>query len=312
MKIRKMKIVFSLFAIAAGYIVINGYNGGPAAAGAYDCSGAETGLGNPTGCFAGSGCHSSVANAGIAVTLEFDSAGTPTTHYVAGKAYTVTITGTNNTSNNLPRFGLQIGCIKGATPSAAPTQTGTWMAPYPTNTRYTAPFTKYYLVGVVEHSTRLTPFSGSGGNGTVYKETFNWTAPVSGTDTISFWGALNAVNNNGNADGGDLWNVTHIIIYNWSPTAVVSIQNTAFNMGIFPNPASQHATLKYSLKENSNVQADLYNICGQKVCTLFNGTQTAGAHTQLINLADLNLKSGIYMVAINDGAKSSTQKLIVQ
>lgn len=312
MKIRKMKLVFGLCAIAAGYIVINGYNAGPASAGAYDCSGAETGLGNPTGCNVGGSCHSSSATSGIAVTLEFDSAGTPTTHYVGGRSYTVTITGTNNTSNNLPRFGLQIGCIKSSTPSASPTQAGTWKAPYPTNTHYAAPFTKYFLVGVVEHSTRLTPFSGTGGNGTVYKETFNWTAPLSGTGTISFWGALNVVNNNASADAGDLWNTTHIIVDEWPPNGIASIENNSFDMGIFPNPANEHATVEYSLKETSDVQADLYNICGRKVCTLFNGTQSAGAHTQLINIADLNLKSGIYMVAIYDGTKSSTKKLIVQ
>lgn len=305
-----MKIVLCLCVITMGYIVINGYSGGPAATAQYDCTGAETDNGNPAGC-TGGGCHSSSATAGIAVTLELDSAGMPTTHYVGGMSYTVVITGTNNTSNNLPKFGMQIACVKGTTPSATPTQTGTWNGPYPLGTHYSAPAT-YFLVGVVEHGTRLSPFSGTGGNGTVYKETFKWTAPMSGTGTISFWGALNAVNNNGSADGGDLWNVTHIVINEWNLTSVASIRNNAFNMGIFPNPANEHATLEYSLKETSDVQADLYNICGQKVCTLFNGTQTAGEHAQVINIASLNLKRGIYIVAINDGTKSSTQKLIVQ
>src|ERR1700722_18150760 len=113
MKIHKIKFLLSLFVATSFYIAISGYKEGPANYQGWECTGAETGLGNPTGCYGGSGCHSSSATAGIAVVLELDSTGgVPTTHYTGGLTYTVKITGTNNTGNNLPKYGFQKACIK--------------------------------------------------------------------------------------------------------------------------------------------------------------------------------------------------------
>lgn len=312
MKWNKVRVSLSLFTATTFYIIISAYSGGPASAGGYDCTGAETGLGNPAGCTVPGGCHSASATAGIAVTIELDSVGVPTTHYMGGMTYTVKITGTNNTASNLPRYGFQMGCIKGSVPLQTPTNVGTWKSPFPASTHYAAPQATLYAVGVVEHSTRLSPLSGSGGNGTVYSRTFNWTAPNVGTGTISFWGALNAVNNDGSADGGDLWNTTHLIVNEWAFDAVASIEQNSLNVNVFPNPASDYATLEYTLKESTNLQAELYDISGRKVCNLFSEEQAAGIHQQPINLSILNLRSGIYVVVLNDGVNLTCKKLIMQ
>src|SRR5438132_105420 len=120
---KKTTLTYLLFAGLGIYITISGYQAGPGTNG-YDCTGAETGLGNPTGCKT---CHGSNATAGIAVALELDSTGgVPTTHYTGGMTYSVKISGTNNTANSLPKYGLQIGSIKGSSAMITPVNAGTW------------------------------------------------------------------------------------------------------------------------------------------------------------------------------------------
>ena len=308
----KKKSLLVLFTAIACSVVISGYHAGPAANG-YDCTGAETGLGNFAGCGGTGGCHSSSATTGITLTVVLDSAGKPTTHYTGGKAYTIVITGTNTTTNSLPKFGFQIGCIKGSASVVTPTNEGTFGSPYPASTHYSAGVASYYVLNVVEQSTQLSPTSGTGGNGTVYKETINWTAPAKGTGTVSFWAALNAVNNDGNADKQDLWNLKNVAISEWPvATGVDQVTENTLNLSVYPNPAKYSTTLNYNLTEEANVQVGMYNMAGQKVYDMNYGQQTAGDHQQQLDLAGMNLKSGIYIITINQGDKVSTRKLIVQ
>jgi hypothetical protein len=306
----KIKSLLILFAAVTCGIVFSSYREGAATYGGWQCTGSETDQSNPNGC-KGSGCHAASATPGIAITLELDSAGISTTHYVGGGSYTVKITGTNNTASSLPKFGFQISCIKDTIPQAAPTNEGTWPGPFAAGTQYTAPLT-YYLAGVVEHNTPLAPTSGTGAKGTIYSETFNWTAPAKGTGTISFWGVLNAVNYNGTQDAGDLWNSTKITVHELGTTGISSIEDNSLDMSIFPNPATAQATLTYTLKANRNVQADLYDIYGNKITPLFSDEQNTGEHQQMVNLSALNLKSGMYLIVIDEGNTLSCKKLIVQ
>jgi hypothetical protein len=202
---KKITFVY-LLALCAGSLMICSYAGG-ASSHNIEGTGAETGLGNSAGC--GTGCHTSATTTTIA--LELDSAGISTTRYVAGMTYTVKLTGKNTSTTSLPKFGFQIGSIVGASAVAAPVNAGTWKAPFPASTKYVAPKAGQFVVGVVEQTAAIAATSGTGGNGTTYVETFNWTAPASGTGTISFWAALNAVNGNG-SDTGDKYNTGHISI----------------------------------------------------------------------------------------------------
>ncbi len=242
-RINKLSIIYVLAAMSC-YFVINGYHAGPAANG-YDCTGAETGLGNPTGC----SCHGSAVT-GIGVTIELDSVGVPTTHYVGGMSYTVKISGINNTTTSLPKFGFQLGSILGTAAMTTPTNAGTWSTSCPPSTHYSAPSAGNYVVGLVEQSTALTATTGTGGNGSTYVETFNWTAPVASTGTISFWGALNAVNGTGSSSG-DKYNINHVAISEWPATnAVSSIESINSDINVFPNPTNDRTTISYQLASN--------------------------------------------------------------
>ena len=219
-----MKKRIVLFTLIAGisYLIFSSYSAGPGT-NSYDCSGADvnSGSGNPAGCTTGGGCHGSAATPGITFTIEIDSAGTPvstsptTGHYTPGYTYTIKITGTNTTTSSLPKWGFQVAATNGAVAATVPVNAGTLQSTgLPTGIHYVAApgTTATFFANVVEHDTRLSPTSGTGGTGTVYSTSFTWTAPVAGTGVVSLFGALNAVNNNGSADAGDLWNTAQLIL----------------------------------------------------------------------------------------------------
>jgi hypothetical protein len=288
----------------AGYLMVCGYASGPAANG-YDCTGAETGLGNPAGCSTGGGCHSSSATAGITVAIQLDSAGGKSTkYYVAGGSYTIKITATNTTSNNLPKFGFQLGAILGSTARTTPTPEGTFPTPYPTNTHYSAPAASEYVVGVVEHSTQLSPTTGTGGSGTTYSETIKWTAPAGSTGTCSLWVAMNCVNDNGNADAGDLWNTNHLVITQITPTGIAAVANDN-GVKIYPNPFTSYATFAFDNGVN-NATITLYDMTGKEVKTLdFSGKE--------VQVQRDGLASGIYFYNVVAGDQQiKSGKLIIQ
>jgi hypothetical protein len=306
---KKRTILYCLVGLCC-YFIISSYSAGPGTNG-YDCTGAETALGNPTGCTT---CHGSTATAGIAVSLTLDSAGgVTTTHYKGGMTYTVTIKGTNNTTSTLPKFGLQIGSILGTSAVATPTNAGTWSTTCPVGTHYAAPSAGNMVVGVVEHNTKLPPTTGTGGNGSTYVESFVWTAPASGTGAISFWGVLNAINNNGSADAGDLWNLNHVTINEWtsSGNAVNEISPNQFNVSVFPNPASDYINLTYKLDSKSVVSIKLINLNGQAVAELLNENQSSGAQSNTIKLPE-GLDKGVYFLQATINDQQIVRKILVQ
>ncbi|MEO6904193.1 MAG: T9SS type A sorting domain-containing protein [Bacteroidia bacterium] len=213
-----------LIALCGASLIICSYVGG-ASTHSIEGTGAETGLGNSAGC--GQGCHTS--GTAITISLELDSAGTPTTRYVPGMSYKIKLTGKNTSTTSLPKFGFQIGSIVGSTSAVTPVNAGVWNAPFPVNTKYIAPKAGKFVVGIVEQTLAIAATSGTGGNGTTYEETFNWTAPASGTGTISFWAAINAVNGNG-SDTGDKYSTAHVAITELVPTAALKIITTTVNV----------------------------------------------------------------------------------
>ena len=211
----------------------------------------------------------------------------------------------------MPLFGFQIGCIVGSVARATPVNAGTWKTPYPTNVQYAAPQATLYVVGMVEQGTQLSPVYGSGGSGTVYSETSNWTAPVSGTGTISFWGVLNAVNGDGSS-GGDYWNTQGMTINEWpSKLGIASIEENSIQLSIFPNPAKENITVSCNLSETSLVEINMFGIDGRMVSSLMNTTLTQGEHEQRLTLP-AGVKAGIYLIQLIANGQPTVQRIIVE
>ena len=304
----KIKLVSIVFLLVSASIIFSSYRNGAAQHGGWDCSGGESGLSNPTGCASGGGCHASSVTTGITVLLELDSAGIPVTGYWPGQTYTVKLTGTNTTSSTLPGFGFQITATVGTTELATPTTAGTW-GTAPAGAQVAAPQANNFVLSVFEQSSVRQPASGSGGTGTIYMDSITWTAPVAGTGSVSLWAALNAVNNNGNADGGDLWNVAHIIITEdtvaATNTGITSISQ-ANRVNAFPNPVSNILNLQWENAQTGTSLVSVYTMTGQ----LMTATNVNGANAYSINTSDW--APGIYMVNVQKGSTSNVFRVLKQ
>jgi len=294
-----MKKKILLFAMVAGLgsLTISSWKTGAAFNVGAECTGAETGLSNPTGCsIGGSSCHNTSATTGITVAIELDSAGIATAHYKGGMAYTIKITATNTTSNTLPAFGFQVGVIEGSTAVFTPMNAGTWTSTgLPTGVRYTPAVAGSFVVSVMEQSTPLSPTSGTGATGTTYVESLKWTAPVAGTGTISIWSAVNAVNNNGVQDAGDLWNTNHAVINEWPARSAVSNVVNNINIKVYPNPTINNLNLQFDNSQSGIYAIRVYDLSGR---IIYNENLEVNGSGQLININTANWALGMYEVVM--------------
>jgi hypothetical protein len=302
-----MKKRILLFTAIAGmcYLIFCSYQTGPGANG-YECTGAETDGGNPTGCSAGaSTCHGAPNNptASIGVSIALDSAGIPMHYYTGGVTYKVKITGTNGSTDSLPRFGIQMGAIKGTTTSATPVNAGTWSSTTPANTHYT-PAGSFFLVNVVEHSSPLLPTTGTGRTGSTIVDSFTWTAPPAGTGLISIWGAVNAVNFNTVADAGDLWNTAHIVIPEGRASLSVASVAEDMNIKAFPNPTTGNLNLHL---DNAQPGAYALQVIGLNGSTFVNQNIEVNSVSQATVINTGNWAPGLYSVVVEkDGIRKTT------
>ena len=104
------------------------------------------------------------------------------------------------------------------------------------------------------------------------------------------------------------WNV-NIAVSN--DVEVISVNNLSQNI---PNPFNPSTNISFSLKKNSNVSINVYNIKGQKVRTLVSDKYSQGNHTVVWNgLDDDNrpVSSGVYFYRMVSDEFQSTKKAIM-
>jgi hypothetical protein len=75
----------------------------------------------------------------------------------------------------------------------------------------------------------------------------------------------------------------------------------------YPNPFNPQTTIEFTLLETVPVKLQVYNVLGQNVATLANGTLTAGMHR--INFNASALPSGLYFYELRVGNQSQIQKM---
>lgn len=91
------------------------------------------------------------------------------------------------------------------------------------------------------------------------------------------------------------------------PTVENNGQNT---LSIYPNPASDFATLDLSVYQAGRATLKVYDLAGKVVMNQDLGLVDAGAHTYRIDLS--NFRHGMYLVNITFGKQTATSKLIVR
>lgn len=82
----------------------------------------------------------------------------------------------------------------------------------------------------------------------------------------------------------------------------------------YPNPSRDNSTIKFALPQAGQVKIEIYNIAGQRVKTLVNGSLGAGYH-QITwngrNEAGQKVANGVYMYRMNSGSFTATKKLLM-
>lgn len=81
-----------------------------------------------------------------------------------------------------------------------------------------------------------------------------------------------------------------------------------------PNPFNMGTRIDFALPKSADIELAVFNILGQKVKTLANGTFSAGSHTVLWNGTSENgttVSTGLYFYRLNAGEKVLVRKMVV-
>ncbi len=104
-----------------------------------------------------------------------------------------------------------------------------------------------------------------------------------------------------------------LTVYMGSPTATPDLPNPTvgeFRLNAaYPNPFNAMTTISYSVPKSGPARLAVYNIAGQLVRDLVNGTVTAGSHNVSYNAETQT--SGIYFVRLEAGEQMATQKIVL-
>lgn len=87
------------------------------------------------------------------------------------------------------------------------------------------------------------------------------------------------------------------------------INPDAGSLSNYPNPFDQRTTINYALKGETEVCLEVYNIKGQLVETLFEGSKQAGDHT--IEWDCRGMPSGVYFFKMQAGDESFIRKMVL-
>ncbi len=77
----------------------------------------------------------------------------------------------------------------------------------------------------------------------------------------------------------------------------------------YPNPFNAFTTIRYSLFEESDLAIGIYNLLGQRVATIFEGTQEAGEHSVVWNASAF--PSGVYFARLEAKGRSESVKMLL-
>jgi hypothetical protein len=86
-----------------------------------------------------------------------------------------------------------------------------------------------------------------------------------------------------------------------------TIQNTGFNLRVYPNPARTRCSIVYNLVTDSEVNIAVFDVTGRLVREITNGRQNAGSYKKAIELS--GLAQGVYFIKIESQSASAVEKV---
>ena len=115
-------------------------------------------------------------------------------------------------------------------------------------------------------------------------------------------------------DSGLLWYGHSLLgVYSFLPAGVTSTNEVAkpqsSDLSIYPNPASDYATVAFSIEAAVDVDLSVFNKLGQQVDQVALGYLNEGSHEANLELS--NYPAGMYIVQLRLGEHRSITKLII-
>ena len=147
-------------------------------------------------------------------------------------------------------------------------------------------------------------------------QTTELTLEPNATETISFTGNVSAVN------GGNPIILTVVPIHHPERSKTISVDGFTSPLAIdedlipnsfrldepYPNPFNPATIIQYSMHNEQNILLQVFNISGQLVETLVNGTANAGQHSILWSSSQIS--TGIYFIKMSTDLHCQTRKVL--
>jgi hypothetical protein len=147
-------------------------------------------------------------------------------------------------------------------------------------------------------------------------QTTELTLEPNATETISFTGNVSAV------IGGNPIILTVVPIHHPERSKTISVDGFTSPLAIdedlipnsfrldepYPNPFNPATIIQYSIYNEQNILLQVFNISGQLVETLVNGTANAGQHSILWSSGQIS--TGIYFIKMSTDLHCQTQKVL--
>jgi len=211
--------------------------------------------------------------------------------YEPGMTYTITV---EISDPGQSRWGFEI----------TPLTEGSVTITDPTHTQMSTSGGKTYI----KHTSAGT-YAGNSNGPTSW--TFDWTAPTLPPDSVIFYAAGNAANNNFSNTGDYIYTTsftTYLMATGVGDDPYASLPSH-LNSGNYPNPFNAQTAIKYELPHSGEVVIDIYDVSGRIVQNLFSGTQDAGEKTIYWDASSMS--SGVYFFNISFDGQNESRKMVL-
>jgi len=249
--------------------------------------------------FGGLACNASGCHTGFPLTSRpgWITSTIPGSGYVPGQTYTITATAVS--SPNRVRFGFEI-----SPQTSTGANAGQMII---TNTT-----TTHFVIAAAPNSTRwithtLTGSSAAATPG-IKAWSFNWTAPASGTGTVTFYGAFNSANNSNSSIGDSIF--TSQLVVPENPTEVLEEARENFSFSVYPVPADENLFVRLRTNDTSLPAIELTDISG-KIIRKISDVESASTPEYTLNVNTSDLDSGIYFIRVIHGSSVAVRKIVI-